>query len=330
MALTDYKITGEDIGSKGITAAPDKLSGTAAENKALFDRLVREIVAEKMNGLIDAVVTELAGKMAAPGAEGVPGQYLRIGENGMEWGVPAGGGDMVAAIYDPDGDGKVKTADTADSCNGNAATATKLKTARTLRVQDASGSNSGTAKSFDGSGNVLLPLPSKIKANIEGDVSGNVTGNVTGSSGSCTGNAATATKLQTARTITVQDADGSNKGSAKSFDGSGNVLLPLPSKIKASIMGDVSGNVSGNVTGSSGSCTGNAATATKLKTARTLTIKDSTNTYSGGSVSFDGSGNIVLKLPSTINITKLIAGSGLAGTSYPSSPVEGQIFFLEE
>lgn len=311
MALTDYKITGEDIGSKGITAAPDKLTGTAAENKALFDRLVREIVAEKMNGLIDAVVTELAGKMAAPGAEGVPGQYLRIGENGMEWGVPAGGGDMVAAIYDPDGDGTVKTADTADNCSGNAATATKLKTARTLRVQDASGSNSGTAKSFDGSGNVLLPLPSKIKANIEGDVSGNVTGNVTGSSGSCTGNAATATKLQTARTITVQDADGSNKGTAKSFNGTGNVALPLPATIKAEIAG-------------------NAATATKLKTARTLTIKDSTNTYSGGSVSFDGSGNIVLKLPSTINITKLIAGSGLAGTSLPGSPVEGQLFFLEE
>jgi trimeric autotransporter adhesin len=34
-----------------------------------------------------------------------------------------------------------------------------------------------------------------LVANLEGDVSGNVTGNVTGSSGTCTGNAATATKI---------------------------------------------------------------------------------------------------------------------------------------
>jgi len=257
MALSEYKINTAEIAGMGVTAAPDKLSGTAAENKALFDRLVRELVAEKLNALVDAVTEELAGKMPAPGAEGVPGQYLRIGENGVEWGVPGGSGDMIAAIYDPDGDGSVARADVA---------------------------------------------------------------------GSTAGNAATATKLQTARTISIQDADGSNKGAAKSFNGTANVSLPLPGRIKANIVGDVSGNV----TGSSGRCTGNAETATKLKTARGLRIRDSSGTYTGGSVSFDGSGDIILTLPATVKLTALIAGSALAGAQYPANPAEGQIFFLEE
>ncbi|MBL7616302.1 phage tail protein, partial [Escherichia coli] len=70
-------------------------------------------------------------------------------------------------------------------------------------------------------------------------------------SGSLTGNASTATKLQTARTI-----------GGVSFDGSANIDLPGVNK---------AGNQS---------TTGNAATATKLQTVRTI-----------GGVSFDGSAN---------------------------------------
>ncbi len=75
-------------------------------------------------------------------------------------------------------------------------------------------------------------------------------------SGSLTGNASTATKLQTARTI-----------GGVSFDGSANIDLPGVNK---------AGNQS---------TTGNAATATKLQTVRTI-----------GGVSFDGSANIDLDM----------------------------------
>ncbi|MDF0687339.1 tail fiber protein [Escherichia coli] len=111
------------------------------------------------------------------------------------------------------------------STTGNAATATKLQTARTIG-----------GVSFDGSANIDLPGVNKA-------------GNQ-----STTGNAATATKLQTARTI-----------GGVSFDGSANIDLPGVNK---------AGNQS---------TTGNAATATKLQTARTI-----------GGVSFDGSANIDL------------------------------------
>ncbi|HGZ2336180.1 TPA: tail fiber protein [Shigella boydii] len=79
----------------------------------------------------------------------------------------------------------------------------------------------------------------------------NVTGGI---NGSLNGNAATATKLQTARTI-----------GGVSFDGSANIDLPGVNK---------TGNQN---------TTGNAATATKLQTARTI-----------NGVSFDGSKNIEL------------------------------------
>ncbi|WP_252491930.1 tail fiber protein, partial [Escherichia coli] len=111
------------------------------------------------------------------------------------------------------------------STTGNAATATKLQTVRTIG-----------GVSFDGSANIDLPGVNKA-------------GNQ-----STTGNAATATKLQTARTI-----------GGVSFDGSANIDLPGVNK---------AGNQS---------TTGNAATATKLQTARTI-----------GGVSFDGSANIDL------------------------------------
>ncbi|HAL7898603.1 TPA: phage tail protein [Escherichia coli] len=79
----------------------------------------------------------------------------------------------------------------------------------------------------------------------------NVTGGI---NGSLNGNAATATKLQTVRTI-----------GGVSFDGSANIDLPGVNK---------AGNQS---------TTGNAATATKLQTARTI-----------NGVKFDGSANITL------------------------------------
>nr|WP_250188157.1 tail fiber protein [Escherichia coli] len=109
------------------------------------------------------------------------------------------------------------------SLNGNASTATKLQTARSI---------GGVV--FDGSANINLPGV-------------NTTGNQ-----NTTGNAATATKLQMARTI-----------GGVSFDGTANINLPGV-------------NTAGNQ-----NTTGNAATATKLQTARNI-----------NGVKFDGSGDI--------------------------------------
>ena len=100
--------------------------------------------------------------------------------------------------------------------------------------------------------------------------------------GSITGNAATATELQTARTI-----------NGVAFDGGANITLPTVNTTGAQ-------TVAGVKTFSSpiaGSITGNAATASELQTARTI-----------NGVAFDGGANITLP---TVNTTGAQAVAGV-------------------
>ncbi|MCQ2438882.1 MAG: hypothetical protein MJ074_03865 [Oscillospiraceae bacterium] len=232
MALTDKKITEYDVSSKGIQGAPDKLTGTAAENKLLFDRLISEAVREKFNALIDELVTELAGKMAAPQTDGAAGQYLMTdGAGGRSWSSPAGSGDMQKSVYDSDNDGRVDEAETALVCSGNAATAARLQTARSISIQDnAITPHGGFPAAFDGSGNISLRLPSTIAAAFIGTLTGSVTGNVTGN---VNGNANTATRL--AAPFRIALSDGSHAGASRNVDGGGDVTLPLPDTIRADL-----------------------------------------------------------------------------------------------
>lgn len=126
---------------------------------------------------------------------------------------------------------------------GNAATATKLKTARRIG-----------GVTFDGTGDINLP-----GVNQQGNQN-------------TTGNAATATKLQTARSI-----------GGVAFDGTKDISLPGV-------------NQTGNQ-----STTGNAATATKLQTARTI-----------NGIAFDGTKNIELtpRAIGTINSTTMSFNGG--------------------
>ena len=131
---------------------------------------------------------------------------------------------------------------TASSFTGNASSATKLQTARAIKIGN-------TSRNFDGNANVTWTLadigaaPSSHgthvtwstttpKANgtaavgtetkvARGDHVHPLQTNVSGSSGSCTGNAATATKLKTARNIALT---GTITGNAN-FDGSGNISI---------------------------------------------------------------------------------------------------------
>ena len=56
--ISDCRITAEDVAAHGVVSSPDKLTGTAAENKAVFDALVREVVKEKLNALIGELLGE--------------------------------------------------------------------------------------------------------------------------------------------------------------------------------------------------------------------------------------------------------------------------------
>ena len=168
------------------------------------------------------------------------------------------------------------------SCTGNSATASKLLAPVNI---------GGVA--FDGSKSIDLP-----GVNIAGNQD-------------TTGNAATATKLAATKTISVD----ATKTDAASFDGSANVTAgvpvtitagtatnTLPSTAKSALSSwlatvrnclawlvarfNSSGDALTAVTATSaGTCTGNAATATKLSSAKSLTV----NLARTASSTFDGS-----------------------------------------
>ena len=71
MSFSDNRITDAQIAASGVQSQPNKLAGTAAENKAVFDALVENVVKAALNGLID----ELLGSTAAAqlGIAAIPG-----------------------------------------------------------------------------------------------------------------------------------------------------------------------------------------------------------------------------------------------------------------
>lgn len=80
MSLEDLKIEGSDIALHGVVAAPDKLTGTAQENKEIFDRLIRECAAERFNGLIDRFLGQNESGTAVIQSDRV--KFIRISETG--------------------------------------------------------------------------------------------------------------------------------------------------------------------------------------------------------------------------------------------------------
>jgi len=187
------------------------------------------------------------------------------------------------------------------SIDGNAATATKLATARTIN-----------GVNFDGSANITISATDSTKLPLSG---GTMTGDIVFAqtqlwptfNQSTTGNAATATKLATARTI-----------NGVSFDGSTNITISTADSTKLPLAG---GTMTGAITFSgtqtwptfNQNTTGNAATSTKLETARTLTLGSTGKT-------FDGSSNVSWSLseigaqPAFTLTNNVTISSGLTGS----------------
>ena len=165
------------------------------------------------------------------------------------------------------------------NASGNAATATALQNARTIH-----------GVSFDGTGNI--DLSEVIQDTVGAMFSSNTETGITvtyqdgdgtidlevGTSLNTSGNAATATALQNARTI-----------GGVSFDGTGNINLPGV-------------NTAGNQNTS-----GNAATATILANTRTISLTGDV----AGSVGFNGSGNV--SISTTIQGNSVALGTDTTG-----------------
>lgn len=101
MSLTDYKLNDTDIASKGVTSAPDRLLGTAQQNKMVFDRLIREAVKGLYNGLIDTLAgAGGAGEIGIEQIQGIFGDNVQAALEELAASVAekADGADVLAAL----------------------------------------------------------------------------------------------------------------------------------------------------------------------------------------------------------------------------------------
>ena len=71
MSIQEQKITQEAIAANGVQSQADKLTGTAAQNKKVFDALVTAVVREKFNALLDELTG--SGCAAQLGVATIPG-----------------------------------------------------------------------------------------------------------------------------------------------------------------------------------------------------------------------------------------------------------------
>lgn len=106
MGLSDFKITDADITSKGVQASPDQLSGTAEDNKKVFDRLTSGPVRDGHNKLIDALVALGVERLIQYGGEGIKyirlnaDEHIEVSSDGVTWTEVASSGHL---IYDAAG-----------------------------------------------------------------------------------------------------------------------------------------------------------------------------------------------------------------------------------
>ena len=207
---------------------------------------------------------------------------------------------------------------TGDQINitGNAATATKLATARKINGVDFDGSGDITVTSSADAGTLTGTTLKSTVTNSSLTSVGTLT-NLTVTNpitGSVTGNAATATKLATARKINGVDFDGSGDITVTSSADAGTLTgTTLKSTVTNSSLTSVGTLTNLTVTNPiTGSVTGNAATATKLAAPKNI-----------NGVAFDGSADITIAAAaSTLSGTVQVVSGG-TGTSTITGLVKG-------
>lgn len=158
--------------------------------------------------------------------------------------------------------------------------------------------NAGTGNVYQAALIIFAMSGSSVSSVYDGPYNASVTAGTSGEAETAQTAALAdkATQLATSRNINVSDADGTNTGTAASFNGTSAVTIKLPATIKANIVGAL---------------TGLASLATKLATARTIRI----NLASSTAASFDGTANVTPGVTGTLPPTN----GGTGQTSLPNA-----------
>ncbi len=111
MGIEKLKIVEGDYAGLGVSSAPDRMTGSASENKAVFDRLVKQLMAPRHNQLIDALraqggAGEIGAKMGMTLEQALLSPdiaalrldedgKLEVSPDGVNWQGAASGGHLV-------------------------------------------------------------------------------------------------------------------------------------------------------------------------------------------------------------------------------------------
>ena len=192
----------------------------------------------------------------------------------------------------------------------HAASATKLDTARSLNL---SGAVTADAATFDGTANATINVKTLDATKLKGTASVSTTGNaatatkvVTTAAAGTSANIAEATMASSdSARIRVSGAENAGELALETADDGNEAIVArqytgtYTTPVRTAKILDESGNTSfpGTVVAPkfTGALNGNAATATKLQTPRTLSLTGNAS----GSTTFDGSGNV--NINTTVN-----------------------------
>jgi len=290
--------------STGVSYANARIGGTLILNTSAG---VDSIVAGG-GGYAFSLSNSYAGELVAAGTYPSTGGYILKSNNTL-------GSPSQPTWIDPSATGFTAFA------------ATRLATARNIAL---TGNVTATGVAFDGTAGITLTtvIPSSTVTNAmlvnsgftlgsTGITLGSTTTSISGLSsvaattftGALSGNASTATALQTARTFSLT---GNVTASGITFDGTGNVALSTT--IGAGVVTNamlvnsgftlgttnvtlgstgltLAGLSSVSATTFTGALSGNASTATALQTARTFSL---TGNVTASGITFDGTGNVAL------------------------------------
>lgn len=111
MSIEELKITAGDYTGKDVAAAPDRMTGSAADNKAVFDRLIKELIAPRYNSLIEVLSSpegagQIGAKLGMTLAQALLSPdlaalrldedgKLEVSPDGVNWQAAASGGHLV-------------------------------------------------------------------------------------------------------------------------------------------------------------------------------------------------------------------------------------------